>query len=133
MVMADRRGPGLGLGLIAALIGVSALNDWVQVVATVATGNGEPPLLLALHVLSGALGVAAAVATWRRSRRAPALVLGWGIAVVALLLSIPIAVELDADAVGGIRTAAIGVALVALALAWGVRRLLSRAEARRAD
>ena len=121
-----RRGPGLGLGLIAALLGISALNDWAQVVDTAMGSGGEPPLLMVLHVLGGTLGVAAAVATWRRSTRAPALVVLWGAAVTILLLCVPIAVDVDAAAARGIRIAALGVALVALLLAWAVRRLLSR-------
>lgn len=127
-----RPGPGLGLGIIAVLVGISALNDWAQVVSTLVTGSGEPPLLLALHVVGGALGVAAAVATWRRSPRAPVLLLLWGAAVTLLLLCVPVAVALDDAAARGIRVSAAAVAIVALALAWGVRRLLARREARRA-
>ena len=128
-----RRGPGVGLGIIAVLVGVSALNDWAQVILTVARGSGEPALLLVLHVLSGALGVAAAIATWRRARRAPALVLLWGIAVVALLLCVPVAADLQPEASRGIRSAAAGVAIVAAALAWATRWLLARAATRRAE
>ena len=124
---AGRRGPGIGLGVIAALVGISALNDWAQVLATVTTGSGEPPLLLALHVVSGALGVAAAVATWRRSPRAPMLVLLWGAATVVLLLCVPIAVGLEGAAAMGVRYSAAVVAVFVLAFAWATRRLLARA------
>lgn len=122
----ERGGPGLGLGAIAVIVGVSAVNDWAQVIASLARGEGEPPLLIALHVVSGALAVAAAVATWRRQRRAAALVLTWGIAITVLLVAVPRAVGLGAEAARGVYLSAAGVLAACLAMAWWVRRRLPR-------
>ena len=121
-----RRGPGLALGVIAAIIGLSGLNDWAQVVASLARGEGEPPLLIVLHAVSGALAVAAAAATWRRAASAPALVLAWGVAITVLLVAVPAAVGLEADAARGIHLSAAGVLAATLAMAWWVRRALRR-------
>jgi hypothetical protein len=119
-----QRGPGVALGAIATIIGLSGVNDWVQVVASLATGGGEPPVLIALHVVSGSLAVAAAAATWRRAAHAPALVLAWGVAITVLLVAVPWAVGLEGDAARGIYISAAGVLAAGAAMAWWVRRRL---------
>lgn len=121
-----RQGPGLALGVVAAILALSALNDWVQVIASLASGQGEPPVLIALHVVSGSAGVAAAAATWRRAARAPALVLAWGVAVTVLLAAVPSAVGLEAEAARGVYVSAAGVLAATAAMAWWVRRELRR-------
>ena len=122
--MPARRGPGWALGIIAAIVALSALSDWAQVISTVARGEGEPPLLLVLHVLSGTVAVAAAIASWRRDRRAPALLLAWGLAITVLRLAVPYAVGLDGAAARGIHVSAAGVLAVASLMAWVARRAL---------
>lgn len=119
-----RRGPGVALGAIAVLIGLSALNDWAQVIASLASGAGEPPVLIVLHAVSGSLGVAAAAAAWRRSPRAAALVLAWGVAITVLLVAVPGAVGLEGDAARSIHLSAAGVLAATVAMAWWVRRLI---------
>ena len=85
-------------------------------------GSDDPPALLALQTLVGAVGTAAAVGSWRERRWAPIAALAHGATTAAMLLSLEPVLGLPREARGGLWTAAAFVLLFGTGAAWYLRR-----------
>lgn len=100
--------------ILAALFGVLALTDWVQVLLFLVGRSDAPATLIALHAGTGT----AAAATWWGSRRGmrwtPIAAVAYGVLATVLLVALPSLIDLPVDARAGLRTGAAAVLLFAL-------------------
>ena len=107
---------------LSIIFAALALNAWVQVLL-VALGRGDDPAaLVAMQVLVGVTGLAAAWGSWRGARWAPAAALAYGIATAAMLVSLGPLLDLPAEARPGILAGAAAMLAGAGAGAWYLRR-----------
>ena len=108
--------------LVAGFLAIAGASDLLQVGTALAGINAQPPSLVFLHAVTGAAALAGAAATLRRRPVARALIWSWGVLCAALLLWVPIALELPREAMLGLIGSALAVDAIAAAAAWVVAR-----------
>lgn len=114
-----------GRVVVAGIFVLLAANALAQVALVPFGQVSDPPSLTMLQLLIGVVALAAAWGSWTGARWSPAAAALYGVATGGMLASLPWLLGLPAAARGGILAGAVGVLLVALALAWYLRRTLA--------
>lgn len=110
--------------LIASVVFVLLALSHLHLVASVLLGYGsEPGVIFAGHLVSLVTALTAAVAAWRRRVWAWRAVAAYGVATSLLILSVGIALELLPEERTGLWFGAAAVLALAVAGAWGLRRV----------
>lgn len=114
-----------GRTVVAVVFVLLAANALAQVALVPFGGVGDPPSLTALQLLIGIVALAAAWGSWTGARWSPAAAALYGVVTGGMIASLPWLLGLPAEARGGTTAGAAAVLLVALALAWYLRRTLA--------
>src|SRR5215204_4941427 len=107
---------------LAVLFVLLGLNAWTQVVLDLTGRADEPPPLIALQALVGALAAAAAWGTWRNARWASIACVLYGLVTAGMVAALVPILDLPREARPGIWSGAALVLLFAFAVAWYLRR-----------
>lgn len=110
--------------VVAVLFLLLAINAIAQVALVPLGRSGDPLPLTMLQLLIGVVALAAAWGSWTGARWSPAAAALYGVVTGGMLASLPWLLHMPAEARGGIAAGAASVLLVALALAWYLRRTL---------
>ena len=119
--MASTR-PSRGRIALAAVLALLSLNALAQVVLVALGRSDDPAPLVALQMLVGASGAAAAWGTWRSARWAAGAAMAFGLISAAMLASLGPLVDVPADARGGLYMGAVILLLFGAGAAWYLRR-----------
>jgi hypothetical protein len=111
-----------GLRLLSALFALFAAAELVQLLQAARGFHPDPPGLLVTHLLTGLLAGIAAVGLWRGRFWAPAAVLGWGIAMAAMLAVLGPVLDEPRETWPGLRVAAVVVMVFAIIASVYARR-----------
>ena len=106
----------IGLSLFFAFL---AVNAWQEV-----GDEGSPTTLSVLQALVGAVAVAAGWGAFRGARWAPAASALYGVVTAGMLIALGPILEMPGDERGGLWVGAGAVLLLALGIAWYLRRSL---------
>ena len=87
--------------VLCALFALGAASD-VTIFMNWMRGDNEAPAIVVWHGVTLAAALASLVSIWGRRIWAPYAVAAWGIASTALVFSLPLLLELPAEALGGI-------------------------------
>jgi hypothetical protein len=113
---------GVGTVIISSAFVLLAANALVQGIGALVGWRDDPALLITFQLASGASALAAAVGTWRGARWAPYLATAYGAITAVMIASLGPLLALDDAERAGLPAGAAAVLLVALCLAWGIRR-----------
>ena len=119
-----------GRVVLAVIFALLALNAFAQVAVALAGGSGDPPPLVWLQALVGAVASAAGWGSWAGARWAPWAALAYGLVTAGMLLALEPLLGLGPDARGGLRLGAAAVFTFGAWAAWYLRRPLSPAPVR---
>ena len=114
----------LGRRVLAVMFAALALIAWAQAVLVPLGRSDDPLALTAFQTAIGFAGALAAWGCWSGARWAPVAAVAYGGVTAAMLMALPVLLDLDADARTGIWTGAAGVGRGSLLIAWYLRRLL---------
>ena len=107
--------------VLAALFALSAAAD-VTIFVNWIRGDNEAPAIVVWHGVTFVASVASMVSIWGRRAWAPYAVAAWGIASTTLVFSLPLLLELPADAARGIWLGGAVVGVFASACVWVIWR-----------
>lgn len=107
--------------VLAVMFSLLALNAWIE--ATIGR-SGDPAALTTFQVGVGLAGTLAAWGCWTGARWAPVAAVVYGAVAAAMLMALPIILQVEAEARSGIWSGAAGVAVASLLIAWYLRRTL---------
>ena len=116
-----------GRAAFAVVFALLALNAWAQVVLVPFGRSSDPATLTALQLLVGTAAAAAAWASWRGMRWAPAAALVYGALAATMVVLLGPILHLDEGARGGLWTGAALIVLFCAWAAWSLRRSVARA------
>jgi len=119
--------------VLATLFGLLALNAAVQVGIHLLGDGSDDAAMAFLQALVALTGAAAMRGSWTGARWAPAAALTYGAVTTGMLLALGPLLDLEPEAVRGIRIGAAAVLLFSVGAASHLRRLRTRREAARVE
>lgn len=111
-----------GRRVLAVVFAALTVNAWGQVILALMGRAGDPPMLVALQLLIGATGAAAAWGAWTGARWTPAASLAYGLVTAGMLVALGPLVDVEPDARRGLWLGAAIVLALSVAAAWYLRR-----------
>jgi hypothetical protein len=118
--------PRMGVRAVAVLLTACGLNALVQVPHSIPGWGNDPVLLSTLQALCAAAGLSAGIGAWRGRAWAWIPALLYGATTGAMIASLGPLLDLDAQARAALPMSGVAVFVVAGAMAWYLRRALSR-------
>jgi hypothetical protein len=118
--------PMVGLRLLAVAFALLAIAEVVQLIQWARGAHPDPPGLLLTHGLTAVLAGVAAAGLWRGRGWGAVAVLGWGVVMAAMLVTLGPVLDEPRETWRGLRVAAVLVAAFAVGVAWYVRRRTRR-------
>lgn len=119
---ASKHGRGAGTIILSFVFVLLAANALVQGLGALVGWRDDPTRLIAFQLASGSTALAAASGTWRGARWAPYVAAAYGVITAVMIASLGPMLGLDDAERAGLPAGAAAVFLVALCLAWGIRR-----------
>lgn len=113
---------GVGTIILSFVLVLLAANALVQGLGALVGWRDDPARLIAFQLASGSTALAAALGTWRGARWAPYLAVAYGVITAVMIASLGPMLALDDAERAGLPAGAAAVLVVALCLAWGIRR-----------
>jgi hypothetical protein len=116
--------------ILSVLFALLAAADVIQLIQAALGEHPDPFVLLLVHALTGVLAAVAAVGLWLGRSWAPAVVLGWGGVMAAMLVAMGPLLDEPRETWPGLWLAAAIVAVFAAGASWSVWRLHRRGATR---
>lgn len=114
--------PPIGRIVVAVLFTLFGLSAWSEALDIFLRASDDPTLLGILQTVIGAVALTAAVGSWRGSRWSPVAAIAYGVITAGMIVGLGPMLGLEGEERGGLLVGAAAVLLIALAMAWYLRR-----------